>query len=169
MKVKVFCTIVLFALTTSGFGQESVIWNKWSTLIGEWEGEGNGQTGQGDGIFSFTFDLDEKIIVRKSHSEYPANGDKPKITHDDLMIIYLEMTGTPSRAIYFDNEGHMINYSISYTENSIILLSNNIGDAPIFRLTYIFLDNETIDTKFEMSQDGEQFIMYVEGKSKKVK
>ena len=40
---------------------------------------------------------------------------------------------------------------------------------PVFRLTYTLLDNETINTKFEMSQDGEKFTTYIEGKSKKVK
>ena len=31
------------------------------------------------------------------------------------------------------------------------------------------LDNDSIDTKFEMSQDGEKFVTYIEGKSKKIK
>jgi hypothetical protein len=31
------------------------------------------------------------------------------------------------------------------------------------------LDNETVDTKFEMSRDGENFYTYIEGKCKKVK
>lgn len=40
--------------------------------------------------------------------------------------------------------------------------------APIFRLTYSLLGNGTINTKFEMSQDGEKFMVYIEGKSKKL-
>ena len=109
----------------------------------------------------------KKIIERKSHSEYPATKDKPLIIHDDLMIIYLDYSGNPSKAIYFDNENHVINYSITYADNSIILTSDKIPHVPVFRLTYTLLDNETIDTKFEMSNDGEKFMTYIEGKSKK--
>ena len=35
------------------------------------------------------------------------------------------------------------------------------------RLTYTPIESETVNTKFEMSQDGEKFIIYIEGKSKK--
>ena len=108
-------------------------------------------------------------MVRKSHSEYPATDKKPKVIHDDLMVIYLDYSGTPSKAIYFDNEGHTINYSISYADKSIVFTSAKITNIPVFRLTYILLDNETIDTKFEMSQDGIQFMTYIEGKSTRVK
>ncbi len=83
--------------------------------------------------------------------------------------MYLDFSGNPSRAIYFDNEGHTINYSISYADKSIVLLSDKIPNVPLFRLTYTLLDDETINTKFETSQDGEKFVTYIEGKSKKIK
>ncbi len=89
--------------------------------------------------------------------------------HDDLLIIYPDFTGNPSNAIYFDNEGHTISYSISYSDNTIVLLSGKIPHIPVFRLTYSLLANDLIDTKFEMSQDGEKFATYIEGKSRKVK
>jgi hypothetical protein len=132
-------------------------------------GEGSGQPGQGGGIFSFTFDLDKKILVRKSHSEYPADGNRPKVVHEDLMIIYQDTSGSPSKAIYFDNEGHIIDYSIVCNDKSIVLTSNKLPNVPVFRLTYTLLENKTINTKFEMSQDGEKFMTYIEGKSKKNK
>jgi hypothetical protein len=85
------------------------------------------------------------------------------------MVIYLDFTGYPSKAIYFDNEGHTINYTISYSDKTIILVSDKISAVPIFRLTYTLIDNNTIDTKFELSQDGEKFMTYIEGKSRKGK
>ena len=108
-------------------------------------------------------------MVRKSHSEYPATANKPKVIHDDLMIIYLGDTGIASKAIYFDNEGHTINYSITYSDKSIAFTSDKIPNVPVFRLTYSLLDDATVNTKFEMSQDGEKFMTYIEGKSRKVK
>lgn len=168
MKTKIFLILALSGLFTASFGQQSDIWNKWSWLTGEWIGEGSGQPGQGGGTFSFIFNLDKKILVRKSHSEYPASENKQKVIHDDLMIIYPDLSGSPTKTIYFDNEGHTINYLIVYSDKSIELTSEKAPDAPIFRLTYSLLGNGTINTKFEMSQDGEKFMVYIEGKSKKL-
>jgi hypothetical protein len=167
MKKKIFLVLISFLFLTNGFGQTGDTWNKWSWLTGDWIGEGSGQPGQGGGTFSFRLDLDKKILVRKSHSEYPASDNKPKVIHDDLMIIYPDFTGNPSKAIYFDNEGHTINYSIAYSDKSIVLTSEKAPNVPIFRLTYTLLENNSVNTKFEMSQDGVKFMVYIEGKSKK--
>jgi hypothetical protein len=107
---------------------------------------------------------DKKILVRKNHSEYPAAKDKPEIIHDDLMVVYLDYKENPDKTIYFDNENHVINYSISYTENTITLTSLKSGEMPVFRLTYYLIDKDILNVKFEMSQTGETFQTYTEGK-----
>jgi hypothetical protein len=159
-----FAFLTVFSICSS---QDLPDWDNWSWLIGEWVGEGGGQPGQGTGTFSFSFDLDRNILVRQSHSEYPATPDNPGTIHDDLMIVYPDYSGEPSRAIYFDNERHIINYSITYSINSVILTSEKTAGSPVFRLIYSLQDSETVNTRFEMSQDGTAFITYVEGKSKK--
>jgi hypothetical protein len=162
--------ILLFPIfSTVCYAQSSLSWEKWNFLTGTWVGEGNGQPGQGSGSFTFAYDLDHNILVRKSHTEFPASGGRPAAIHDDLMIVYPESGGDPSKAIYFDNEGHVIHYSIGYSGESVILTSEKTGNMPVFRLTYNALDSETVNTKFEMSQDGEKFSTYIEGKSKKTK
>ena len=168
MKSKLF-TVIMVLISSTTFAQQSATWSKWQWLIAEWKGEGEGKPGQGSGTFSFKPDLKEKILIRKSHSEYPATGGRPATIHDDLMIIYPDHTGAPSKAIYFDNEGHTINYSISYEAASIVMISEKIPNVPVFRLTYSLLENEVVNTKFEMSQDGTKFMTYIEGKSKKIK
>jgi hypothetical protein len=167
MKIKIFFTLVLSTILSASYSQQSNIWSKWSWLIGEWVGEGSGQPGQGGGTFSFRPDLDKKILVRKSHSEYPAAENKPKVIHDDLMIIYPDQYGNVTKAIYFDNEGHTINYTITCSDKSIIMTSDKISNVPVFRLTYDLLENDIVNTKFEMSQDGIKFIVYIEGKSRR--
>ena len=164
MKIKLFLTIGLLTMMTTCFAQQNSSWTKWSWLMGEWKGEGSGQPGQGGGTFTFKPDLNDKVLVRRSHSEYPASGNRPAVIHDDLMVIYLDQSGNASKAIYFDNEGHTINYSISYSEQSIVLLSDPIPNVPIFRLTYSLLNNQTINTKFEMSQDGVKFMTILKAK-----
>jgi hypothetical protein len=169
MKRKFYLTTVLLSLAINCLAQQNDIWGKWSWLIGDWNGEGSGQPGQGNGTFSFSFALDRNILIRKSHSEYPAAETKPKIVHNDLLIIYFDSTGNPDKGIYFDNEGHTIFYTVTYVEKSITLTSNKSRNTPIFRLTYTYLDSETVNTQFELSQDGVKFIPYIEGKSKKIK
>lgn len=169
MKTKIFFTSVLFALTIFCYGQQSKTWDKWTWLIGQWEGIGSGQPGHGGGTFSFAFDLNKKIMVRKSHSEYPAVGNRPQIIHEDLMIIYMDESGSPNRSIYFDNEGHIISYSIICREKSIEMTSEKVPNTPFFRLTYSLLDHDSVFTKFEMSADGEKYKTYIEGKSVKIK
>jgi hypothetical protein len=165
-----FSLLSLFtALTIVCSAQPAVSWEKWTLLLGTWIGEGSGQPGQGSGTFAFTFDLDKNILVRKNHTEFPPSGGRPAAIHDDLMIVYPESGGDPSKAIYFDNERHVIHYSINYSGESIVLTSEKTGNMPVFRLTYNALDSETINIKFEMSQDGEKFSTYIEGKSKKTK
>ena len=167
MNTKIILVIALFGVLTTCNGQQNPMWEKWGWLMGEWIGEGSGQPGQGGGAFNFKHGLDNKILLRESHSEYASSGTRPKAIHDDLMIIYPDYQGNVSKAIYFDNEGHTINYSVSYGEKSITLTSDRIPDFPIFRLTYNLLQNGAVNTKFEISQDGEKFTTYIEGKSKR--
>jgi len=146
--------------------QNTDVWSKWKFLIGTWEGEGNGQPGKGSGNFSFQKDLDGKILIRKNHSEYPATADKPATVHDDLLIIYPDTSGNPTKAIYFDNESHVINYIISYPDSSIVFTSAISADSPRFRLTYTKNDSNTVNIKFEIAfaQKPEDFKTYLEGK-----
>lgn len=169
MKSKIILTVAtIFILSLNCFSQQNSTWDKWAFLIGEWKGEGGGQPGQGGGVFSFQTDLDNNVLVRKSHSEYPAQDGKTLI-HNDLMIVYPDNSGTAFRAIYFDNEKHVINYNVTFSDKSVIMTSEKAGNAPIFRLTYTLLENKMVNTKFEMSQDGVKFMTYVEGKSSKTK
>ena len=168
MKIKIILTTAILSYYTASFGLQNSTWDKWNSLIGNWIGEGSGKPGQGGGTFSFTLDLDNNVLIRKSHSEYLSPEGKVQI-HEDLMIIYFDINKKPSKAIYFDNEGHTINYRISYTNKAIILTSERIPNSPFFRLVYSMLDNETCKTRFELSQDGEKFTPYIEGNSKRIK
>lgn len=168
MKIKFILTLLVFCSFNTGFGQQVPAWEKWRSLIGSWAGEGSGQPGQGGGTFSFANDLDNKILIRKSHSEYPSPPGKV-LVHEDIMIIYSDSGNLPTRAIYFDNEGHTINYRIRYPEKEIILTSEASENNPVFRLVYSFPDSETCNTRFEISQDGVNFTTYIEGKSKRIK
>jgi hypothetical protein len=146
--------------------------SKWSTLVGEWAGEGSGSPGSGAGTSSFQFDLQKQILVRRSHSEYPPSGGRPATVHDDLMVIY-PGTGDESRAMYFDNEGHVIEYTATWSPgaDTLTFLSKPTSGAPQFRLIYKKIDAQTLTIAFEMAPPGQAgvFKPYVSGRLKRTK
>ncbi len=168
-KALLFLTLV-FVFTLSSKGQQEKQqkgWEQLTWLNGKWIGDGSGTPGQGTGTFTFSFDLDKNIIVRKSHTEFPATNERPASVHDDLMVIYTDPAGQ-KRAIYFDNEGHTINYLLSLQGKSVVLTSEKTGNMPFFRLTYTPAENDAVDTSFDMSQDGMTFKPYIQGRSRRV-
>ena len=81
------------------------------------------------------------------------------------MVVSPDYSGSPVSAVYYDNEGHTINYKNSCTENSIILTSDKIPGLPILRLTFTLIDKGIVNANFEMSNDGETFNTFIEDKS----
>jgi hypothetical protein len=136
-------------------------------LLGNWSAEGGGTPGQATGGFSFTTDLQGAVVVRKSYAAYPATKDKPAYRHDDLMVIYSDSASNQLRAIFFDNEGHTINYGLHATDdgNSIEFLSEPQGPSPRFRFTYQKTGADAVKLKFEIAPPGkpDSFQTYVEG------
>jgi hypothetical protein len=145
-------------------------WSRWSFLLGEWVGEGAGQPGQGEGAFSFSLELQGRVIVRRSRTYFPAAEGRPAFAHDDLMIIS-KQPGLPEKAIYFDNEGHVIEYVASLAEdgNSVKFVSSWNFSAPIFRLTYAKAGPDGLAIKFEMAaaDNPSQFKTYLEGRARR--
>lgn len=146
-------------------------WNEWRFLLGKWVAEGGGRPGQASaGGFSFDFDLQGRVLVRRNYSEYQATGSKPAFRHDDLMVIYQEPEkGT--YAEYFDNEGHVIHYSVSLSEDkkTIVFISDVISSAPRFRFIYRRLKDDSLSMEFDIAPPGkpDSFSTYVEGTARK--
>jgi hypothetical protein len=169
---KILLALIIMIIGQLLYGQQSKnTWEKWNYLIGEWVGEHNGQPGQGEGKFSFQTDLDDKILVRKSHTVFPATTKSDEIIHDDLLIIYQGTAEEPQEAIYFDNEGHTIKYKVTFNDKSIVLTSDISANTTRFRFTYTIIDTKTVNASFEMAspQAPEEFKMYLSGKALKVR
>jgi hypothetical protein len=143
-------------------------WDAWQFLLGEWIGEGGGAPGQGGGSMAFHFDLQQQVLLRRNHVDFPATPERAAFAHDDLTVIYLEPGGT-LRAMYFDNEGHVIPYAVIFDEDSIILVSDPEPSAPRFRTTYLKGKAGTVITRFEIAPPGnpDGFAIYVEGTAKR--
>jgi hypothetical protein len=140
-------------------------------LIGDWVGEGGGTPGEGKGGFSIHPDLQETILVRKNFAEYPATKDRPAYRHDDLMIFYFDSISNSMRAFYTDNEGHVIDYVVSVSEDgkTCSLVSGMRPDVPRYRQTLNETQPGHLKITFEIAPIGkpDQFVEYIEATAHK--
>ena len=143
-------------------------WSEFQFLMGNWTGEGSGQPGQGSGTFSFSMDLQDHLLLRRNQSDYPESKTHAAFSHNDLMVIYQE-PGHPHRAIYFDNEGHTIQYTIIISEHgkSATFTSDSLKAQPRFRLTYTSLSEDSLLITFEIAPPATPtlFVPYLAGKA----
>jgi hypothetical protein len=167
--------IVLATLSAGAAGSTSDDdpWKPYRFLAGEWTGEGGGQPGKGSGGFSFAWDLQEKVLVRRNRAEYPATQGRPASSHEDLMVIYRGESGGSTRAIYFDSEGHVIHYTATFSQDqrTLTFLSDAASAGPRFRLSYTKGEGEVLRIKFEIAPPGnpDAFKTYLEGDARRQK
>lgn len=136
-------------------------------LAGEWVGEGAGDPGRGEGAFSFRFDLDGKVLVRRSHADYPAREGRPALRHEDLMTVFAEAGSL--KALYLDNEGHAIRYRVEALAGGGAAFTSEPGPGPAFRLTYVLRPDGAVRVVFAIAPPDrpEAFKTYVEGLSRR--
>ena len=150
---------------------EAPNWQDWGFLLGEWTGTGGGQPGQGTGKFAFKPDLQRQVLMRTNYAEYPATKERPAFRHDDLMIVYRESPSGPTRAIYFDSEGHVIHYAVKISESAktATFLSEPVPGTPSYRLTYIGKGPDEVSIRFEMAPPDKpgQFRAYIEASARR--
>jgi hypothetical protein len=134
---------------------------KWQAVIGEWKGEN--ASGESAGSCGFHLDLADHIIVRTNHAVLAA------AAHDDLMIIYPSAQEDKGKAIYFDNEGHVIDYDAEWSaDGATLTLLSKPSAGPQFRLTYKREDEKTFSVVFAMAASGQgSFKVYTSGKMKR--
>jgi len=135
-------------------------WESWQFLIGDWVGEGTGEPGSGTGGFKFELQLDRQILVRQNHAEYPATQNKPAYSHQDLMVVYPE--GSTWRAVYFDNEGHVIHYAAEFRpDGGVTFTSTEPASGPRFQLTYTKSAPNKVGIEFAIAPPGKPFTPYI--------
>ena len=141
-------------------------WAKLGFLVGEWKGLGTGAPGEGVGGSIFTFELDRNILIRKNWAKYPPKpGETAGITHEDLMTIYPEPGGPGFKAIYFDNEVHVIRYAASFPgpAGAVVFESEAGAPGPRFRLSYALGADGRLTVVFSMAMPGADFQEYARG------
>jgi hypothetical protein len=139
-------------------------------LVGQWVGEGTAETQQaGAGSCSFQPDLQNKVLVRRNHAEYPAADGHPAIAHDDLMVIYPDAVQHQLRAFYTDNEGHVIHYTVTSDDRRAVFLGDAAPGQARYRLTYDLTQPAHMTVTLEIASPGnpDRFHKIIEGRMKR--
>jgi hypothetical protein len=140
-------------------------WKKLEFLLGRWTGVSGAKDtplGAGQGGFSFELELNRKIIVRRNQAAYDSGA-----RHEDLMVIYLDAPNDSPRAIYFDTEGHVVRYNLTFpAPDGVTFQSDGSSSEPRYRLTYR-PNGSALEGKFEIAPPGGEYVTYLSWTSKK--
>jgi hypothetical protein len=136
---------------------ETSPWSTLSFLEGTWDAKATGGGGvAATGTYTFRLELRSHILARHGNVSDCKGPSTFDCEHGDLLYIYREAPAQPLKAIYFDNEGHVIRYNVSTpSPNFAVFLSESSQPGPQFRLTYE-LKSKTMFGRFELRMPGEE-------------
>jgi hypothetical protein len=145
-------------------------WAKLAFLVGDWVGVGTGAPGEAAGGCTFAFALDKSVLVRTNWAKFPPKpGEKTGLSHEDLLYIYPDGAAGALRAIYFDNEKHVISYIVSFPAkaDAVAFESDPAQKGPRYRMTYELAADKTLKNAFFVAMSGQDFKPYTEGTLKR--
>ena len=140
---------VLLICALPALGAERAPLDDLAFLVGSWEAVPGPDGARG--AATFRFDVQGRVLVRTNRAEYPAAGGRPAFSHEDLMVVFVE-GAPPAKAIYFDNEGHVIRYTVAaLTPKGVTFVSEVAPGQPRYRLTYTVLADERLAGEFALA------------------
>lgn len=128
-----------------------------SFLEGTWDAKATGNPSVAtSGAYTFRLELGNHIMARHSTTSEGCKGPATfDCEHGDLLYIFQEAPGQPLKAIYFDNEGHVIHYNVTTPDpTTAVFASDSSQPGPQFRLTYE-LKAANMSGKFQMRMPGQ--------------
>jgi hypothetical protein len=129
-----------------------------------WEANTNGYGGvKSVGTYTFRPELGGHILARRATSDVTCKGpDSFDCAHGDMLYLYQDAPGQPLKAIYFDNEGHVIHYNVSVPIANKVEFLSEAGPGPQFRLTYELI-GPLLTGKFQSRMPGQtEWTSYLE-------
>jgi hypothetical protein len=141
------------------------VWKPLAFLEGTWDAKTAADSGVASaGTYTFRTELGGHILARHSTSAAGCKGPASfDCDHGDLLYVYRDMPGVPLKAIYFDNEGHVIHYDVSTPDaTTAMFLSDASQPGPQFRLVYA-LKGGVMSGKFQVRMPGQvEWTSYLE-------
>jgi hypothetical protein len=154
----------------SGGSAQTDEWKQLRFLIGTWDArtQGGSAGAASSGSYLFQLELRDHILARHSSSAGCKGQASFDCEHGDLLYVYQDAPSQLYKAIYFDNEGHVIHYDVSIPSPSkVVFLSSSPQPGPQYRLSYE-LKGSTMFGKFQMRALGQsEFVSYLEWSGEK--
>jgi hypothetical protein len=151
-------------------GPTGDFWQSLRFLLGTWEAKTQGGSAGATGAGTYTFQLELRNHVLARHTaaagcQGPADFN---CEHGDLLYAYRDHPGEPLKAIYFDNEGHVIHYDVTTPDaNTAVFVSAPSEAGPQFRLIYE-RKGQVMRGKFQLRAPGQsEFRSYLEWSGEK--
>jgi hypothetical protein len=134
-------------------------------LVGDWQGQGSGKPGDSTaGGFTYDYDVQKHVLVRKNFAEYAAKNERGAQRHDDLMVIYPENGAL--KAMYWDNEGHVIRYLVTAPATGLAVFTSEAGAGPRFRLSNKLEADGSMSIAFDIQGPTDKgFKRYIDAKA----
>ncbi len=146
-------------------GSNADLWKPLRFLLGTWDAttKGGSAGASGTGTYTFQLELKDHILSRRTNSAECKGPSDFNCEHSDLLYVYPDAPGGALKAVFFDNEGHVIHYKVSTpTAASVFFVSDPSQKGPQYRLSYELKDKELFG-KFEIRMPGQdQFKAYLE-------
>ncbi|MGA7110004.1 MAG: hypothetical protein WBY75_19795 [Terracidiphilus sp.] len=148
-----FCLPVL-AQTPASTGHDP--FQNMKFLEGTWDANvQNNAAVKRSGRYTFDRELSGRILAR--HSTNDPNCSAPEnfdCAHSDVLYVFQDGPGLELKAIYFDNEGHVIHYNVTTPKPQSVVFLSDTAQGPRFRLEYE-LSGTVMTGRFSMQMPGE--------------
>jgi hypothetical protein len=159
------CALLLCSLSGAQSPAKPDPWAGLRFLLGFWQARTVGGTARAEtaGAYSFQWEFAGHLLARHS-SDASCKGPRDfDCQHRDLLYIYPEGPAGAFQAIYFDNEGHVIRYSVTTPRpDTAVFLSDPAPPGPQFRLSYELAEG-VMTGRFALRQAGQtEFRSYLE-------
>ena len=165
MKIATFSLLALLSLAAAA-QQPAPVSDPWQTLsflIGTWDARtAGGSAAQVVGTYTFQMELKGHVLARHAVASDCKGPQDFDCQHADMLYVYQDSSGTGFKAIYFDNEGHVIHYAVTTPGPSTVIFLSEPNPGPRFRLVYR-LDGGVMEGKFQsQAPAGNAWVSYLE-------
>jgi len=175
-KLIVIALVLLASVGTAQTPTRSDNWRPLKSLVGIWEGTGNGQPGVSKIQREYRLVLNEKFIQVQNKSTYDPQPKNPKgEVHEDWGMISFDKGRKNFVLRQFHSEGFVNQYvmtSSSADGKTIVFTSESIENIPPgfrARETYKILGPDEFTEVFEIAEPGKDFEVYSESHFKRKK
>ncbi len=158
--------IVLPALLVAQAEKKQDVWEPMKSLVGQWEGKGEGKSGISTVSHDFEFIMKGRYLHMRTKATFEPQEKNPKgEVHEDWGFFSYDRSRKIIVFRQFHVEGFITQYVLEDTseERKLVFATEQIENAPPglkARLTLRRLDSDGLEVNFELSFQGREFDCY---------